>query len=292
MKCRARRSEPETTKRRHIAVPPSCELTPVSDFLLVSLCPSQADGAGRAACPVRALEPPQAPPAEVGLALLPDAAPGVAGAHAPLRAAAARYVAAEVVSFPHGDATRSAAVVAQSMVQGERALPLGADAVLRLVARVAAGLALHLASHAPRLAARGALVPSLPVAGPAPQPDERVLPLAGEGARADAGPRPDGLALRCAAADAARWQASPRHPWVQRLQAVARALRPKLGLAFVQSEAWPDLQANVQIAQQAADFPRAPDGSFAPALAHQRSMALCHPAPHRKRLLPAWAEAA
>ena len=117
MKYRARRSEPQITKRQHNAVPPSCEFTPFSDFLLASLCLSQADGAARAACPVRAEEAARAPPVEWGLAVLPDAATVVAGAwvaHVPL-CAVAPDVAAEVASFPLGGAAetaRSVAVVA------------------------------------------------------------------------------------------------------------------------------------------------------------------------------------
>ena len=96
MKCRVRRSEPETTKRRHIAVPPSCEHTPLSDFRLASLCPSQVDGAAPAACPTRAAEAQDAPVLRPG-----EAAP---------------YAAAVAASFPRGNAAetaaRSAAVVA------------------------------------------------------------------------------------------------------------------------------------------------------------------------------------
>ena len=89
MKCRVRRSEPETTKRRHIAVPPSCELTPLSDFRLASLCPSQVDGAAPAACPTRAAEAQDAPVLRPG-----EAAP---------------YAAAVAASFPRGNAAETAA---------------------------------------------------------------------------------------------------------------------------------------------------------------------------------------
>jgi hypothetical protein len=254
MKCRARRSEPHTTKRLHIGAP-SREPIPFTDFLLASLCLSQAVGATRAACPVRAEKVP-ALPAEVDLAVLPDAAAGVAGArvaHVPLCAAAVRDVAAEVDPFPLWDAAQaavcSAAVVAQSVVLDERALPLGAGAVLRLVARVAAGPGLRPASRAPRLAARVALRgSSLPEAGPASQPDERVLPFAGHEARVDAGLRParqDGLVRLGAAADATRCLASLPGPWAQQLQAVEMARRLEADLVIVRLEAWHDLPADV-----------------------------------------------